>query len=79
MQVRFFAGAAEAAGTDGLDLDASGLDADQVVARLVDGRPDLARVLTMCSLLADGVRVSDGAADMSRVELLDILPPFAGG
>lgn len=79
MQIRFFAGAAEAAGRDSLTLDASGLTAADVVARLGDGNERLARVLGVSSLLADGARLGDPTADVSDVATLDVLPPFAGG
>jgi sulfur-carrier protein len=71
--VRYFAAAAEAAGTD-TERVPGGI----VAADLVKRHPALAQVLGRCALLADGVRleadeeVPDGAT-------LDVLPPFAGG
>ncbi|WP_040282163.1 MoaD/ThiS family protein [Tessaracoccus massiliensis] len=79
MEVRFFAGAAEAAGTDAVEVDATGLTADEVVARLADGNERLAKVLEVSALLADGARVGDRTTDLSEVQSLDVLPPFAGG
>lgn len=79
MEIRFFAGAAEAAGVDTVEVDADGLTAADVVARLSDGNERLARVLGVSSLLADGSRLDDRGADLSSVERLDVLPPFAGG
>lgn len=79
MEIRFFAGAAEAAGVDSVALDATGLSAADVVARLADGNERLARVLDVSALLADGARVADRGADLTAVETLDVLPPFAGG
>lgn len=79
MEVRFFAGAAEAAGVDSLELDATGLSADDVVARLAEGNERLAKVLEVSALLADGARVGDRRMDLSAVQSLDVLPPFAGG
>ena len=79
MEVRFFAGAAEAAGVDSLQIDASGLSADEVVAELSEGNERLAKVLSVSALLADGTRINDRAADLSEVAALDVLPPFAGG
>ncbi|MFT3887710.1 MAG: MoaD/ThiS family protein [Arachnia sp.] len=78
MQVRFFAGAAEAAGTEVLSVD----DAPTVAAlleRLGQGNERLAQVLAVSSLLADGARVADPAASLDGVAQLDVLPPFAGG
>lgn len=79
MEVRFFAGAAEAAGADTVVIDAAGLTAADVVARLAEGNERLARVLDVSALLADGVRVNGRDADLSQVHSLDVLPPFAGG
>lgn len=75
--VRYFAGAAEAAG----------IETEVMVARTADGLrqamagahgPGLARVLERCSLLADGLRV-DGQTPIPDGATVDVLPPFAGG
>ena len=79
MKVRFFAGAMEAAGTTESVVAAEGLSLGEVVARLGQDNPRLAEVLRVSSLLADGVRVSDSALDLTDVAQLDVLPPFAGG
>lgn len=79
MQIRFYAGAADAAGRDVMDMDASGLTAQQALSRLGADNDALARVLAASSLLADGVRVTDRATGLAGVEQLDVLPPFAGG
>lgn len=79
MEVRFFAGAAEAAGSDSLEIDATGLSAAEVVAKLAEGNERLAKVLDVSALLADGARINDRSADLSAVQSLDVLPPFAGG
>ena len=79
MEIRFFAGAAEAAGVDTLEMEAEGLTAAQVASRLADQNPRLARVLAVSSLLADGARISDLDADLTGTSRLDVLPPFAGG
>ncbi len=79
MQVRFFAGAAEAAGTDAIEVDAAGLTASGLRARLGDGNARLAEVLRVSSLLADGARLDDPDADLAGVQGVDVLPPFAGG
>ncbi len=78
MEVRFFAGAAEAAGAESLSVSGAG-----TVAALVDqlgaGNDRLAEVLNVSSLLADGARVSDRSASLDGVSRVDVLPPFAGG
>ncbi len=75
--VRYFAAAAEAAGVATEALPAG--SADDVRAAMVAAHgPDLERVLTRCSLLADGVRVTGGDV-VPAGATLDVLPPFAGG
>jgi sulfur-carrier protein len=85
VSVRYFAAAAEAAGTTSERLDvvpgsAGGtVTADALRAAMVAAHgADLERVLTRCSLLADGVRVT--ADDpVPAGATVDVLPPFAGG
>ena len=79
MEIRFFAGAAEAAGVDSVQIDAAGATAAGIVNRIGGGNDRLARVLAVSSLLADGVRVQSPDDDLSDVDTLDVLPPFAGG
>lgn len=79
MLIRFFAGAAEAAGRDSTEIDAAGLTAADVIDHLSSDNQRLARVLRVSSLLADGARLSGTSADLSGIATLDILPPFAGG
>lgn len=78
MQIRYFAGAAEAAGCESHTLEVSGLDVAALVAQLGEGNERLAKVLSVSTLLADGARV-EGSHDLSGVQQLDVLPPFAGG
>ena len=78
MEVRFFAGAAEAAGAESLSV--SGVaTVDALVNRLGEGNERLASVLNVSSLLADGARVSGREASLDGVARVDVLPPFAGG
>ena len=79
MQIRFFAAAAEAAGVDSLDVDATGLTPPELTRRIAEGNPALEKVLSVSSLLADGARVDDDSTDLTGVSSLDVLPPFAGG
>ncbi|WP_432511402.1 MoaD/ThiS family protein [Kineococcus sp. SYSU DK001] len=79
LSVRYFAGAAEAAGreTEEVRLPPASTLGDLVAALGTRG-PALARVLAASSFLLDGVsarpedRLGAGAT-------LDVLPPFAGG
>ncbi|WP_432542158.1 MoaD/ThiS family protein [Kineococcus sp. SYSU DK002] len=79
LSVRYFAGAAEAAGREAEEValgPASTLG--DLVAALGARGPALARVLAASSFLLDGV----SARAEDRLEpgaTLDVLPPFAGG
>lgn len=77
MQIRFFAGAAEAAGGDSRDIDAKGLTLEVLREQLGEGDERLARVLEVSTFLADGQPIASGSLD--GVATLDVLPPFAGG
>ncbi|KAA9146292.1 MoaD/ThiS family protein [Microbacterium lushaniae] len=76
MRVRFFAAAAEAAGTDVADRSEPTLDA--LRAALVHDHPDLGAVLPRCAVLVDGVR-ADADVPLTGTSVIDVLPPFAGG
>jgi molybdopterin synthase sulfur carrier subunit len=76
--VRYWAGARAAAGRAEESVEAG------TVGALLDGiggRPELARVLTACSLLVDGARVTrdDRSRALPAGAVVDVLPPFAGG
>jgi sulfur-carrier protein len=77
MLIRYFAGAAEAAGTDSQEFDATDHTVESLRAQLGAGNDRLRKVLVASSLLADGQRVSEGP--LAGVKQLDVLPPFAGG
>ncbi|MGH3690343.1 MAG: MoaD/ThiS family protein [Microbacterium sp.] len=75
-RVRYFAAAAEAAGTDSEERGETSLVA--LRAAIVDEHPALAEILPRCAVLVDGVR-TDGDLALDDAELIDVLPPFAGG
>jgi molybdopterin converting factor small subunit len=76
--VRYFAGAAEAAGVETEALPADSVGA--LISAMVGAHgPGLQKVLTRCSLLADGVYVRDDVAPLADGATVDVLPPFAGG
>ncbi len=82
--VRYFAGAAEAAGateeTVTVRAEAGVPTAGELRAALVGAHgADLARVLGRCALLAAGTRLDDDAAPVPLGAVVDVLPPFAGG
>lgn len=79
MKVRFFAGAADAAGVDEREVVAEVRTGRDLVTLLGEGNERLASVLDVSSLLADGARVSDLDAALGHVDRVDVLPPFAGG
>lgn len=76
--VRYFAAAAEAAGT-GTDDVVAGTAGELRAAVVARRGAELGRVLARCSLLADGVRLADDAAPVRDGSTVDVLPPFAGG
>jgi len=76
--VRYFAGARAAAGVSEEKIVAPTLEA--LLAALADTHGDrLARVLTGCSFLVDGLVCRDRSAPLSPDAVVDVLPPFAGG
>ena len=76
--VRYFAGARAAAGVAEEKAAAPTLGA--LVTALGDAHGDqLARVLTRCSFLVDGLVRRDRSAPLSPDAVVDVLPPFAGG
>lgn len=79
MQITYYAGAADAAGTTSTELDAGELTADELLGRLGEGDDRLAGVLAHCSLLVDGRAVRDPGERIPGQARVDVLPPFAGG
>lgn len=80
MNVRYFAGAAEAAGMTEEVVEA---DFEVTVADLVEqlgaDRERLATVLRVSALLIDGVAVRERTEFVRPGAQVDVLPPFAGG
>ena len=74
--VRYWAGARAAAGVDDERLQASSVD--DVVRQLSARTPALAPVLALSSLLVNG-RVVRGRIDLVDGQVVEVLPPFAGG
>lgn len=76
-EVRYFAAAAEAAGRQGESLAASTVA--ELRALMVERHGEqLERVLTTCSMLVDGV-AAEPETTLSATDVVDVLPPFAGG
>ena len=76
VSVRYWAGARAAAGTDEEPLVAG--STDDVVEALTGRGGELARVVALSSLLVDGRVVRDAVA-LTDGQVVEILPPFAGG
>ena len=76
--VRYFAAAAEAAGTDSEQVRADDLGSLLADLRERHGT-ELARVLDRRSVLHEGQYVSDPSRPLAHDAVLDVLPPFAGG
>jgi sulfur-carrier protein len=80
LTVRYFAAARAAAGTESETVR---IAPGTTVAALVDALgargPQLAHVLRRCSFLCDGMAVRDDTAALTNVQIIDVLPPFAGG
>ena len=88
MNVRYFAAARAAAGVDEEHFD---LPAGATVAALVDailaverpeppaGTPPLVRLLSRSSFLLNEVAVRTRTAAVQPDDVIDVLPPFAGG
>jgi len=78
--VRYFAAARAAAGFDDEIIGiAPGTTVRMLVQNLAERGTDLAKVLSRCSYLCDGIAVRDLEMTLSDAATLDVLPPFAGG
>jgi molybdopterin synthase sulfur carrier subunit len=74
--IRYFAAARAAAGESTATARADSIK--ELVDAVSVGRPELARVLGICSFLLDGERVGLTAL-LPEGAKVDALPPFAGG
>jgi molybdopterin synthase sulfur carrier subunit len=78
--VRYFAAARSAAGFDDEIVGvAAGTTVDTLVHRLGERNRELAKVLSRCSYLCDGIAVRDLGMTLRDAQTIDVLPPFAGG
>lgn len=80
LTIRFFAAARAAAGVEStvVELPPQATLGD-LEALLAQRSTDLARVLERCSYLRDGRALCDRSVVVGNVEIVDVLPPFAGG
>jgi sulfur-carrier protein len=71
VELRFFAAARDAAGASTISVEGGTLGA-------VLGQFD-SPVIARCSLLVNGVAVTDPSVVLADGDTVDVLPPFAGG
>ncbi|GAA5195620.1 MULTISPECIES: MoaD/ThiS family protein [Arthrobacter] len=88
MLVRYFAAARAAAGVEEEHHDlpeGTGLDGLIAAVLAVErpeppaGTPPLARIISRSSFLRNEVAVRDRSAPLGADDVVDVLPPFAGG
>lgn len=83
MLIRYFGAAQAAAGVPEERLDLNGVALTDVLGEIralhPDGDPSMARVLDRSSFLLNEVALRDRSKPIGRDDVLDILPPFAGG
>lgn len=79
MLVTYYAGAADAAGVGSIAVDLAAVSAAELIRQLGTDNPELAAVLTRCSLLVDGRAVQSLDEMVPADSRVDVLPPFAGG
>jgi sulfur-carrier protein len=76
--VRYYAGAAAAAGRPEEKVEAADLPALRAILVERHGAR-MERILVASSLLVDGVAVRDDGAELRDGCTVEVLPPFAGG
>lgn len=80
VSVRYFAGAAAAAGVPEEKVEVpSGTTVSALCEHLAGRHPRLVPVLEVASVLVDEVSVRDRDAVVPDGAAVDVLPPFAGG
>ena len=75
--VRFFAAAKAVTKTP--EVQISGNTVSEVLDAATKDFPSLVTVLTKCSVLLNEVSCTDLETPVSQSDLIDVLPPFAGG
>ena len=88
MNVRYFAAARAAAGVDEERFELpAGSTVESLLAAVLDverpeppaGTPSLERILARSSFLLNEVAIRDRATVLAHGDVVDVLPPFAGG
>lgn len=80
VEIRYWAGAAVASGVEAETVAANSV-ADALTNVATAHGPELQRILSVSSILVDGVRTGPTAQRMSLTAAVqvEVLPPFAGG
>lgn len=73
---RYWAGARHAAGVD--DEQRRAATVGELIDSVIDDRPGLEKVLAVCAVLVDG-RARGPQDALSEGQVVEFLPPFAGG
>ncbi|HEV7168196.1 MAG TPA: MoaD/ThiS family protein [Micrococcaceae bacterium] len=88
MLIRYFAAARAATGIDEQELSVDGPITTAFLMEQLGAlhphsasnhTPPLAQLLTRCSFLRNEVAVRDHASLLDPADVVDVLPPFAGG
>ena len=85
MLIRYFGAAKAAAGQEEEVLDAAGLTLGELLEKLAArtpasaGAPRLATVIARSSFLVNETAARDRSRVLGNDDVVDILPPFAGG
>ncbi len=75
--VRFFAAARQAAGVS--ELSAQNQTLSALLEELSNSSDALARIIPQCSVLVNELSSHDRNVDLHDGDVVDLLPPFAGG
>ena len=80
VELRFFASARAAMGTNDLRVDLSGDPRiESVLGELAANDDRLGAVFGRCSFLVNGIATTDRDRVLTDGDRVDVLPPFAGG
>ena len=81
--VRYFASVAAATGRDEEELElavrAAEATVGDVVSAVIEAHPEVERLVALCSVLAGGRVLTDPHEPLGDAQVVDVLPPFAGG
>ncbi|PZE33550.1 MoaD/ThiS family protein [Curtobacterium sp. MCLR17_055] len=77
--IRFFAAARAAVGVDSLTTSGPTIEAALGAIDVVADPARWGALQERCSYLVDGVTTRDRATSLDEVEVVDVMPPFAGG